>query len=381
MKLVYGCIAAFAILTVAWWFNRESDESVQPSASVVIPAPGSAPVSEARNFNIDDVISGLPESDTSDCALELGEFVPAPDVWVPHVEGAMGSYDGEYFLISGFSHYLQKHLLTSPRVDRRPRGQEHWVSVSQQAPVNSSHIQAAVDGPLLWIAGGFVGDSPGTVTDAVWQYNMRDDVWSSGPKLPLSRASGAFVHHAGELHYISGVQDRTTLLNEHISLNSDNPVDRKEEWKFVAEFPRPRHHFQAVSLAGYIYAVGGMTGHEIGRKDLAYVDVYVPKYKQWLPVADLPESRSHAELATFVYKDRIIAVGGRSEANIRASLPSVAAYNPYKNEWRQIGSMPMGVYGGFGFVDSGRLYVGGGAKIWKELSTKSWSAPIELVCK
>ena len=363
MRPIYQFGAIFLVLLVAgWWFFQWQG----------------LPSTKAADFTIQDVISKLPNPNMAECVVEIGSFISEPDVLGPHSEGAIGEYNGNHFLVSGFSHYLQNHLLTSPRVDQLPREQRHWVPVAQQAPINGSHFQAAITGPLMWIAGGYIGDSPGKATDTLWRYNLQTDVWSEGTKLPSKRAGGGFVALGSELHYVSGLApDRETNLTEHISLDTQT----QEGWKVVSEFPRSRAHFQTVNIGGFLYAVGGMKGHDKTRVDVPHVDVYHPEYGQWLAVAGLPESRSHAEMGTFEFEDRIIVVGGRVGSRILESDSSILEYNPYKNEWRHVGSLPMGMYGGFAFVKEGRLYAGGGGRIWKEPNIKSWSAKIDMACE
>jgi len=329
------------------------------------------------NYAIEDVIATLPESDTSQCTTQIGNFVPSEDIIAHHVEGAIGGHNGEHVLISGFSHYF-KRLITSPRVDRLPRGTFTWVPEHGQAPVNGSHMQAASYGNSVWVAGGFMGTNPGIASSLVWKFSLDTGEWSPGPNLPTPRASGGFVAHENALHYIGGLkEDNETVLGEHLSLDAINP----QEWIPVASFPRARNHFQAVSLAGSIYAVGGMTGHHgKNSKDLPYLDVYNSKYRQWIPAADMPESRSHAEMATMVFKDRIIVAGGRSEKRNHNSLDSVIEYNPHTDTWQHIATLPVQLYSGFATIANDKFYVGGGGRIWKEPSLRTWVADIKLDC-
>lgn len=329
------------------------------------------------DFTHADVVSALPAVENWNCHTVLGEFSQADDLLTSHMEGALGVTEQGFTLISGFSHYLAGRLMASPRVDRLASGTHHWVAEGKHAPTIISHIQGATYGNTLWIAGGFVGQSPGVATHDVWIFDTQTSFWTKGPRLPSARASGGFVEADGRLHYISGLEpDRETGLSEHISLDAKIPM----QWHEQATFPRPRNHFQAVSIGGLIYAVGGMSGHEKNRIDLPYLDVYHPEFRQWLPLADMPQSRSHAEQATFVYQNRIIVAGGRSEANIRESLDSIVEYNPYTNEWRQVGTLPAPNYAPLVNIVNGQLYVAGGGLIWKEPVLTAYVADISTSC-
>lgn len=328
-------------------------------------------------FTIDDVVEALPQSNVAHCTTAIGDFSPAEDIIAPHVEGAVGGADGEYVLISGFSHYFNR-LITSPRVDRLPQGTFTWIPEYAQAPVNGSHMQAASYGKSVWIAGGFMGTAPGIASDKVWEFRLESAEWVQRPSLPAARASGGFVAHEHQLHYIGGLEeDNATVVDEHLILDATDP----KEWKRVADFPRARNHFQAVSVGGFIYAVGGMTGHH-GKhsKDLPFLDVYHPVHQQWIPAADMPESRSHAEMATMTFRDRILVAGGRTNKDSYSSLDSVVEYNPHLNRWKKIATLPRQLYSGFALIVNDKFYVGGGGRIWKEPSLETWVANISIDC-
>lgn len=332
---------------------------------------------EPARYGHEQVLAALPEVADANCRTVLGEFRAAPGLRLSHMEGATAKTSAGYIAVAGFSHWQAGRLLASARVDRLLPDSLEWRIMEASSPTIASHIQGAAFEHELWVAGGFIGQHPGGATRDTWHLNTESGEWEAGPKLPSARASGGFVEFDGRLHYISGLDsDRQTDLTDHLSLDARNPG----EWRVEASFPRTRNHFQAVAIGSLIYAVGGLEGHDKSKKDVPFLDVYHPEYRQWLPMADLPEPRSHAELATFVHENRIIVAGGRTAENAEESLDSVIEYNPYRDEWYTIATLPEPRYSPFARIIGDRFYIGGGGLVWKEPRTDAWVADVTRDC-
>ncbi len=159
-------------------------------------------------------------------------------------------------------------------------------------PVAFNHANAVFDGEVIWFAGGFVGDHPGTATNDVWKYDVEADQWQPGPPLPVRRAGGGLVLLYGRLHYFGGFDNNqmpSPGLSDHWSLD----LADEARWVTQAPMPKARGHFGAVSLAGKAYAIGGATPHGPGRRDYPWVHAYDPSEDRWHEVASLPGPCSH----------------------------------------------------------------------------------------
>lgn len=321
------------------------------------------------------------------CYHRLGPFEDAPELSLTHLEGAVGATQHGFYVISGFSHYVESLLMSTSRVDRLNVQTLHWEPLEQPSPIIASHIQGATDHSRIWISGGFLGQHPGRATAMVWQFEPESGQWSELPSLPTPRASGAHIFHEGALHYIGGLNaDRYTPVTEHLRL----PLDPVGQWQKVADFAQATNHFQVVNLGGTLFAVGGQLGHDRGHVDTPYLSAYYPATGtpdandmtggSWLDLQPLPNSRSHAEAATLVANNRIIVMGGRTEGDQSRSLTSVVEYNPYSNTWRTIGQLPQQLYAPVATFIDNQLYVAGGGRIWSEPQTNAWTANIEFVC-
>lgn len=314
-----------------------------------------------------------------ECALQLGPWAdaaPAPDY---HLEGASAVVNGRVYLFTGFNSFTDT-LYPTQLVDVYNAMDDFWESVTQpraKVPLAMSHVWAAVDGQYVWLAGGFVGPHPGVPTDEVWRYDTVSDTWWPGPDLPQARASGGVVIEGRTLHYMGGLSfDRQLVFADHWTLDLDNPV----EWQAAAPMMRARNHFQAVHVNGLIYAVAGQIGHDVYNYDIPWLDVYDPVTDTWEARANMPQARSHFETGTFAYKDRILAVGGKSRPEYPVVARFVTEYNTQTDTWTQLGSLPLDLVGPVAAMIDDRLIITSGGTDYNEFQANTWRSEVVDPC-
>ncbi len=310
------------------------------------------------------------------CTQEIGTWQTVTASPNNHIEGASAVVNGKIYLLTGFGSFSGT-LHASNKVSVYDPATDTWETRPNPTPLEASHIQGAAEGQYIWVAGGFVGSSPGTVTDQVWRYDTINDSWLAGPSLPEPRASGGVVVLGRNLHYISGLIDRRTDAAQHWVLNLD---DTSAGWQALPNFPRPRNHFQAVALEGKIYAVGGQTGHDGPHTDRNYADVYDPITNQWQPISNLPGTRSHAEMGTFVANERIMMVGGRRDQQGENPVNTVLEYNPQSDSWAQIATLPKNLISPTAKIVGDVIVVSGGGVNWYTPQSDTWIAPLINNC-
>lgn len=313
----------------------------------------------------------------ANCTQRLGPWqlmAPAP---AGHIEGGAATVNNRLYIFSGFA--TAGVLIPSSRVDVYHLATNTWESSVMPfgpTPFSSSHIQAAADGQYVWFAGGFVGPSGGPPTDEVWRYDTLTDTWTPGPPLPAPRASGGLAVEGRNLHFIGGLPaDRQTDQADHWVLDLDNPV----AWVNAAPFNRPRNHFQAVTINGIIYAVGGQTGHDGPLDDVPWVDAYDPVTDTWQQVADLPVRRSHVEPATLVINERILIVGGRSWG-LPSPVNMVTQYNPQTDTWEDLDPLPVPLIGMSGAYIGNYVVVTTGGTAYDTPQLNTWVAEVITDC-
>jgi N-acetylneuraminic acid mutarotase len=306
-------------------------------------------------------------------APAYAKWTPLARALTPHRESASAVIDGLLYVFGG--HYNAR-VQTSGTVQVFDPRTGTW-TLRAPMPAPTTHWNAAVDGGMVWLAGGFVGDHPGPTTTDVWRYDVVADRWSRGPPLPASRGGGVLflIDHA--LHYAGGfLPDRMTESPEHWQLS----LDGGSRWMPRAPMPRPRGQLSGAVLGGAFYAIGGQFGHDQGPYDVTLVHRYDPETDRWAEAAPLPHPVSHAESSTFVEDGHVIVIGGRNHQESRSSnrrlLSSVLLYDPSLDLWIALDKLPLGLTGPAAALVGPNLIVSGGGRGPRELpGTDTWALP------
>ena len=198
----------------------------------------------------------------------------------------------------------------------------------------------AADGNTVWLAGGFVDDSPGKApSNNVWKYNATLDTWTAGPALPKALAGAAMVRMGRKLRVFGGVDANGVDLADHYVLDLNFP---QLGWRTSAPLPVARHHLGGAALGGKVYAVGGQQGDDPTTGHVADVHAYDWVTNTWSPVASLPLARSHVASSTFVGPgNKLFVVGGSTNSTADSNaLSDVMSYDPVTRTWTRREWMP-----------------------------------------
>lgn len=321
------------------------------------------------------------QGDSTNCEMILSDWVKAAAAPDFHMESATAVVDNKLYVISGFK---DSSLKISNRVDVYNPATEIWETVAnprRPVPMPISHVQAAVDGRYIWIAGGFEGNHPAPPTDAVWQYDTVEDLWYQAPSLPAKRSGGLLVLQDRNLHYMGGTSaDRDTSYSDHWRLNLDS---LQTGWETVSALPEARNHVSGAFIDGIIYAVGGQFNHDHDPVDLTFVHAFDVASKQWSRKADLPFPRSHFETGTIVTDGRIIIVGGRANQNGYGfgQIVNVTEYNPAADTWRELQPLPVRLIAPVAVRIGDQLIVTNGGTNWNTGQRNTYISQISYDCR
>ena len=251
--------------------------------------------------------------------------------------------------------------------------QERW-SRKADLPAMITHVNAAILGDTVWLAGGFLGDNPGPATDQVWRYEWRHDRWTPGPPLPARRGSGALVALHGRLHYFGGyAEDRRQSRGEHWVLGGSGPGNAGS-WIPAAPLPKPRGHLAGAVLGDRIYALGGTDRHDPDPLDVPWVHRYDDVSGAWTELAPLPTARSHFEQSTLVRDGRLLVLGGRDLPGGREAVDDVTEYDPVADRWVALPPLPVPLHSPSAALVGNRIYVGlGGSRAGNPDNRGMWS--------
>jgi len=248
-------------------------------------------------------------------------------------------------------------------------GSNAWTQKKPMA-LNSHHVAlASLDGKI-YAFGGFKlpdnGPPAWEPVDNAWEYDPAADAWKALAPMPSKRgAAGAAVVN-GKIYVIGGAgvmpgAKDTTIhpARRHMVMGNVEEYDpATNSWKQKSALPTPRNHEVVAAVGGKIYVIGGRIGAAFitSASNTDVVEAYDPATDTWSrPLERMPTPRSAIGWA--VADGKIYVVGGEfQDRRMLGAFRAVEAYDPAKNRWYIMPSMPNPRHGLAVGVIGQRLY-------------------------
>lgn len=233
-----------------------------------------------------------------------------------------------------------------------------WTA-KRHMPLPSHHVAFVGYRDRIYAFGGFTrppGGGAGWVPiNNAWEYHPATDTWKALAPMPTRRGAAAAAVANGRIYVVGGATftpgARSTTLMPRAPGRTLGTVEEYDPaantWRSRSAMPTARNHLAVAAVNGKIYAIGGRVG--AGFITLASntdaVEAYDPASDRWTGVrARMPTPRSG--LAWGVYKGHIIVAGGEFQDNrMLATYKAVEAFDPARNQWRILPSMPVPRHG------------------------------------
>lgn len=137
---------------------------------------------------------------------------------------------------------------------------------------------------------------------------------------------------------------------------------QKEQWDTASDMPHQRGEHAGLVYQGKMYLFGGVglngTSHRKGPNE---VDVYDPTKNEWSTVTTMPETRNHFTVGNSLYGNEVWITGGKLDGTASQGTQRVDVYNLDTNEWRRGPDLPEEHWAGPSVVLGDHLHVLTGA--------------------
>ena len=250
---------------------------------------------------------------------------------------------------------------------------DHWTKKKPMA-LPAHHVALTEYHGKIYVFGGFVAPQSGPAAwvpiNNSWEYDPATDTWKALAPLPTKRGSPLAAVMNDKIYVIGGAttppgskQTSIDQMQAQVCLGTVEEYDpATNTWRERATMPTPRNHAAIGVVNGKIYVIGGRVGAAfIGlASDTSVVEEYDPATNAWGPPrARMPIARS--ALAAGVYNGRIYVAGGEyQDPQMMATFRAVEAYDPARNAWTELPSLPVSRHGLAGGIIGNRFYVVGG---------------------
>ena len=279
------------------------------------------------------------------------------DIKNPRFESTAVQYRDDIYVFNGFGPGIK----VESSVEKFDAGTKKWSVIgntSASVGTGVTHNGVIRSGNEVWMIGGRVGNHPGAVTNKVWKYNLNTEKWSAGPALPVPVAAGGAALVDNKIYWFGGLDRNAQCdVDNHYVYDLGNPGAGWKDISGTAPMPRPRNHFATVVHNKLIYAIGGQFTHDgcgAGTPDTNLVHVFNTATNTWSQKASLPAVQSHIEPSSFLYNNAIYVVGGATSGN------KIYRYDPSKNDWDTVGTLPQKLLAPVARVIDGKLIVSTG---------------------
>ena len=205
-------------------------------------------------------------------------------------------------------------------------------------------LTLAIAVPAMFILTPVVGNERGT------------DNWQTiNTEFGESRHEGASAQ-AGEAFYVLGGRESNDVRIYDPFQGSDG------NWSSGAPSPIQLHHFQAVELDGFIYAVGAMTGPFPEEDPVENVYIYDPLADRWIIGPVLPVARLRGSSGAVVHDGLIYWISGNTNGHVGPVTDMVDVYDPATGSFSALAEIPNPRDHFFATLHEGRIYVIGGRR-------------------
>ena len=243
-----------------------------------------------------------------------------------------------------------------------------WQRVAD-IPTPRHAAKAAVVNGTIYVFGGSHGEVNALLRKHpvnVEAYNPRKNTWIQKQDMPVSRVDFDIGVVDGKIYVIGGsIRHNGESVNR---VDVYNPAT--DTWVKGREMPTPRSSLSVAVVGNRIYAIGGLVWRPRAHFGLTVIEEYDATSRQWQEKGDMLDPRDWFK--TVVVRDSIYLIGGsiwKGVGFVREYLASVNVYDPQKDEWSNIPSLPIPFTPQGAAVVNGRIYVFGGTgdigKGWK----------------
>lgn len=212
-------------------------------------------------------------------------------------------------------------------------------------------VAAAVQGKIYFIGGVTRESEAARFTE---EYNPLTDRWSAKAQMPTGRAAAVAVVVDTHIYVLGGRRGNDVLS----TVERYDPLS--DSWTKRSPMPTSRWLLMASVVAGKVYALGGISGVGSQRRVLDVVEVYDPAKDKWTTIRSMPGPRSNAAVA--VLGEKIYIISGRLGAGPTPSTTlRVDEYDTAKSAWRVVRPLEQARTGSEACVLNNKIYVIGGA--------------------
>src|SRR6266850_2346130 len=237
-------------------------------------------------------------------------------------------------------------------------------------PEPEEELYGVEAGGKMYVIGGF-SENGKAAPAMVYEWDPAADKWTKKKPIPVPVHHQAQTQYNGKIYIFGGCQRPLSGPG----MSGWQPVDnsweydpRTDTWRALAPMPVRRCAAVAEQVGGKIYVIGGATVMENSGEAALFGDrparilgtnqMYDPATNTWTNRSPMSTARNHA--FSGVVNGKIYVIGGRlGAAHVTASSNTdvVEEYDPARDRWIVLPSMPTARHGAAGAFIGNRFHL------------------------
>lgn len=220
-------------------------------------------------------------------------------------------------------------------------GKDKWLQLAEMKHPRDEHVTVICEN-FLYSIGGLKN------TNTVERYDPCINTWTEVAPLPVKCAAAAAVAVDGCIYVIGGRDS----FRPHNTVQCYNPMNNT--WTIKASMIANRKSLSAVVLDGYIYAIGGINDKGL---PLGGVESYDPGLNHWRHETTMNTRRTLA--CASVLNRKIYVVGGYEKESM-TPLSGCEMFDPDKGKWSMLPDLVVNRAAAGISCLNGKIYIFGG---------------------
>lgn len=213
----------------------------------------------------------------------------------------------------------------------------NWKQKAELPRPVAGYMAGVSRGDLVIIGGSYWKGGKKERTKRVQIYNPRTDSWSDGHPLPQPRSDGASATLNNDIYIFGGETPNNKVRRDALVL-------RNGTWRLLpeAELPQARMYATAITYAGSIYLLGGMSSAHDYRTASNKFWRWHPGKKGWQALPSLP-GPGRINFAMAEVGGNIYVFGGATAAGSKGvkNLDDAYRFSPTSEEWTRLPDLPV----------------------------------------
>ncbi|KAL6714362.1 hypothetical protein ACLMJK_007785 [Lecanora helva] len=233
-------------------------------------------------------------------------------------------------------------------------------------PVTINHGNVGTVAGKIYILGGLNGTTDWIAIPSCFEYNPKNDTWTTLPSMPSNQARDAFAMgvHGSAIYMAGGLLELNIITEAQPTVATVTSFNTKaREWSVRPSLSEGHDHVGGAVVGNTFYVIGGRINDIPNGGNFVFaMDVTSPN-KTWIEKARMPTARGG--LSASALGHRIYTFGGEGSRDVvpNGVYNNVEVYDTITDSWEVLPPMPFPRHGTNAATIGCQIHIPGGGNV------------------